>query len=487
MRNRLLWILTVALCGAALFYLERTAGSGLFARLIALTAIWSIAAIALNLTNGTAGVHNFGQHGFMLIGAYVTALLTSPKTGTVLMAPWARSLNLDWLSTNDLVQLTAAVLVSGGVAALGGLLVGVPALRLRGDYLAMATLGFGEAIRYLASTDQGSLLTNGGLGIRGIPGHFGGPFAAFVWLAATLWFFARFTQSSYGRALKSIREDELAAQAMGINVAYHKVLAFGVSAAFAGIAGGLYASWLRAIDPAAFSFFLMTYLLVAAFVGGAGSNTGAVIGTALVVLVRQFFQPIEQARPPGPLIGWALVAVAVWVIAAAWARRRRPGAAPDVRPIAGIGRAGLVSGLLAAAGVWLIAGAAPLAWLDASRPFSGLRNLLLGLVLLFVMIYRPLGVLGRSEFSWDLFLNRRPEVPTDEERSQDAWLGGETAGAGEPGAAPGEARAVGAGGPDPVGEPGAGDAGGLGAAGEARAAGEGSRAMGGPDNGGRDA
>ena len=323
MRDRFLWLCAIVLIGAALLYVERVAGDGLFARLLGLTAIWSVAAVALNLTNGTAGVPNLGQHGFMLVGAYVTALLTSPKSATFLMAPWAQSLHLNWLSQSELVQMTAAVLVGGLVTAIFGLLVGIPSLRLRGDYLAMVTLGFGEAIRYVAATDQGSLLTNGGLGIRGIPGVFGSPFAAFVWLVIALWFFTRFTESSYGRALKSIREDELAAQAMGIHIAYHKVLAFSISAAFAGIAGGLYASWLRTIDPTTFPIFLMTYLLVAVSVGGVGSNTGAVLGTALVVLVRQYFQPLEREQSPGTLIGWAALAAAAFIFVVAVANGRR--------------------------------------------------------------------------------------------------------------------------------------------------------------------
>lgn len=423
MRNRLLWLLFTMLVGAALLYLERVAGDGLLARLLGLAAIWSVAAVALNLTNGTAGVPNLGQHGFMLVGAYVTALLTSPKTATFLMAPWAQSLHLNWLSSIELVRMTVAVLAGGAVAALFGLLVGIPSLRLRGDYLAMATLGFGESIRYVAATDQGALLTNGGLGIRGIPGVFGGPFAAFVWLAVVLWLFARFTQSSYGRALKSIREDELAAQAMGIDIAYHKVLAFGLSAAFAGISGGLYASWLRTIDPNTFQIVLMTYLLVAVSVGGVGSNTGAVLGTTLVVFVRQYFQPIERTQPPGPLIGWAALGAAAAVLLVVLARRRRQAASRR-----GLLRAGLLCGLLAVAGGALALGAAPWPWLAEGRPFSGLRNMVLGLCLLLVMVYRPLGALGRSEFSWELIFNRGAKVPTDAQRSQDAWLSDESTG-----------------------------------------------------------
>jgi len=424
MRNRLLWLISIALIGAALLYLERVAGGWLLARLLSLTAIWAVAAVALNLTNGTAGLPNLGQHGFMLVGAYVTALLTSPKTTAFLMAPWAQSLNLNWLSQSVVVQMTVAVLAGGLVAALFGLSVGIPSLRLRGDYLAMVTLGFGEAIRYVSATDQGTLLTNGGLGIRGVPAVFGGPFAAYVWLVVTLWFLTRFTQSSYGRALKSIREDELAAQAMGINIAYHKVLAFGISAAFAGIAGGLYASWLGTIDPNTFQIFLMTYLLVAVSVGGAGSNTGAVLGTALVVLVRQYLQPLEQSQAPGPLIGWAALATAAalfLVVAAKWRFQKAKTANRT------LWRIGVIGGLLAVAGVVLVSGAAPWPWFEEPRSFVGLRNLLLGVCLLLVMIYRPLGALGRSEFGWGLIFDRKDKELSDTERSRDAWLTGEGA------------------------------------------------------------
>lgn len=428
MRDRLLWAGLIALVGGGLYVLESVAGGQLLARLLSLTAIWSVAAVALNLTNGTAGILNLGQHGFMLVGAYVTALLSSPKTATVLMAPWARAISLGGLTDDVRIQMAIAVLAGGAVAALFGLLIGIPSLRLRGDYLAIVTLGFGEAIRYASATDQGALLTNGGLGIRGIPGVFSGPVWAFVWLLLTLWVFTRFTQSSYGRALKAIREDETAAEAVGVRLAYHKVLAFTLCAAFAGIAGGLYAGWLRTIDPNTFQLFLVTYLLVAVSVGGVGSNTGALLGTALVVLVRQYLQPLERDQSPETLLGWA--AIALGALFVAWAGILAPKAQRAGRndPVARLPRRfALLGGVVGLFGLILVAGLLPWEWLARPRPFTGLRSVLLALCLLLTMIFRPLGALGRAEFSWDLIIGKRWSGPTDAERGQDAWLGGRTA------------------------------------------------------------
>lgn len=421
MRDRLLWLGLIIMVAAGLAALERWDGAELLARLVSLAAIWSVAAVALNVTNGTTGMLNLGQHGFMLVGAYVTALLASPKVGTVLMAPWVQALNLNWLTGFVPLQMVVAVLAGGAVAAICGVLIGIPSLRLRGDYLAIVTLGFGEAIRYVAATDQGAALTNGGLGIRGIPGALGSPVWAFGWLVVTIWFLVRFTQSSYGRALKAIREDEMAAQAIGINLAYHKVLAFALSAAFAGIAGGLYASWLRTIDPNTFQIFLMTYLLVAVSVGGIGSHTGAVLGTALVVLVRQYLQPIERAQPPGQLLGWIALVAAMALVVVAVVRIVRTRTGRYSLPVV-VSRFGPAAALLAALGVALVGGFSPLDWMREPRLFSGLRNVALALCLGLMMVYRPLGALGRAEFGWDLLFGRRRAGLTEADRRQDAWL-----------------------------------------------------------------
>lgn len=420
MRDRLLWTGLIIIVASALALLQHTGVNPLLARLLGLTAIWSIAAVALNLTNGTTGFVNLGQHGFMLVGAYVTAILTANKSTAFLMAPWAQKISISGLTGYVPLQMAIAVLAGGIVAALFGLLIGIPSLRLRGDYLSMVTLGFGEAIRYVAATDQGALLTNGGLGIRGIPGVYGHPLWAFAWLVVTLLFFTRFTQSSYGRALKSIREDEMAASAVGVRVTYHKVLAFTLSAGFAGIAGGLYASWLQTIDPATFQIFLMIYLLAAVAVGGIGSNTGALFGTALVVMVRHYMQPIELEQQPGPLIGWLLLVLIFvyggWTLGQVRNRiKTSPAPTHRTRSLFGIG-IGLVLGV-ALISHWL-----PWEWLATPRSFSGMRNVILALCLLTVMIYRPLGLFGRGEFGWGLLFDRKSSEITEVERQQDAWL-----------------------------------------------------------------
>ncbi|MEM6430124.1 MAG: branched-chain amino acid ABC transporter permease [Deinococcota bacterium] len=281
---------------------------------IALFAIWGIATVSLNLINGITGILSLGHHGFMLIGGYTTALLLlDPATkaniensarsqmtdftlGLGLQESFA-SWGLGFIATDGTlwVRFLIAILLGGLLSALVGLIVGFPSLRLRGDYLAIVTFGFGEIIRLLASTRVFAPFTNGALGFQGVPSEFGKS----VWwtcglLALTVAAIAKLKYSSFGRALLGIREDEIAAEAMGVDLAYHKVFAFALSAFFAGIAGGLWVSWLGGARLDFFLFQLTFFFLVSISVGGVGSITGVLLGTALVVFVRQYGDPLEQ-------------------------------------------------------------------------------------------------------------------------------------------------------------------------------------------------
>lgn len=434
LRDGLLTLAVLAVVALILLMVQNNGGAKLN-QVMSLFAIWGIAAVSLNLVNGTTGILSLGQHGFMLVGGYVTALLVLPQAARDRISDSARSqmnpttlglsmeglmnaVGLHGLATPETVgvRFAVALLIGGLVAALFGLLVGIPSLRLKGDYLAIVTFGFGEIIRLLASTSLFGPFTNGALGYPGIPSQFGQSlWWTFGILALTLFVMTRLKYSSYGRALQGIREDEVAAEAMGVNLAYHKVLAFTLTAFFAGIAGGLWVSYLAAARLDFFLFFLTFFFLVAISVGGTGSYTGVLIGTAVVVFVQQYGDPLERTYPLSNwLVGISLVIIAVAAGAAIFRRskRLRPVIHPMIWILAAIGVVGAAVG--AFGGDW-----EPLT--GTFRAF-GMRRILLAVLLIAIMVVRPEGVMGRHEFSWAWLFRDRGGAPTDEERAQDAWL-----------------------------------------------------------------
>ena len=434
LRNTLLTLLGLGLLVLVLYFIDGSATTK-FKQACTLFAVWGVAAISLNLINGTTGILSLGQHGFMLVGGYTTALLTLPEIRRQQISESARSqmndftlglslsngfdaLGLHGLTTPETlwVRFVIALFLGGLVAAVFGLIVGIPSLRLRGDYLAIVTFGFGEIIRLLASTSLFGPFTNGSLGYTGVPALFGRSlYWTFGILVLTVFVMVKLKYSSYGRALQGIREDEIAAEAMGVNLAYHKVLAFTLSAFFAGIAGGLYASWLSGARLDYFLFTLTFFFLVAISVGGTGSYTGVLIGTALVVFVRQYGDPLEQPYPVNVWFGALAVLVILAVLGTVIlrnARRLRPRVPPLLYGLGALGVLGLGFAFVAP----------NFGLLTGEFQAFGMRAILLSVVLLVIMIARPSGILGRAEFSWAWLFRERRDQPSDEERAQDAWL-----------------------------------------------------------------
>ena len=433
-RNALLTVLGLGVL-AVLLWLIDSSGSVKLEQAFALFAIWGVAAVSLNLINGTTGILSLGHHGFMLIGGYTTALLVLPEANRAALASsarsqltpftlglsisnWMRALGLDALATPETlwVRFIIALFIGGLVAALFGLIVGGPSLRLRGDYLAIVTFGFGEIIRLLASTSLFAPFTNGSLGFSGVPSDIGKSlWWTFGILAITVFVMSKLKFSSYGRALQGIREDEIAAEAMGVNLAYHKILAFTLSAFFAGVAGGLYVSWLATARLDVFLFTLTFFFLVAISVGGTGSITGVLLGTALVVFVRQYGDPVEGNYALSSWLAFAGVALLLAAAATFFYRstgRHRPIWHPAVFVLAGLGVVAVIGGL-AAPGAGFLAG--------SFQAFGG-RAIFLSVLLIIIMIFRPEGIVGRHEFSWAALFRENRAEPSDEERAQDAWL-----------------------------------------------------------------
>lgn len=228
-----------------------------------------ILAVSLHLIIGITGQFSIGHAGFLSLGAYASAIMTMK-----LQLPFG-----------------LALLVGGLVAALAGLIIGIPSLRLKGDYLAIATLGFGEIVRIIFLNFNY---------VGGASGMQVSHLTTWPWLVGctliTLIAIANFTNSTHGRACIAIREDEIAADAMGINTTFYKVTAFALGAFFAGIAGGLFAHNFYIIQPSNFGFLKSFDILIFVVLGGLGSMSGAVISTILLTIISTFLQDYPETR-----------------------------------------------------------------------------------------------------------------------------------------------------------------------------------------------
>lgn len=250
------------------------------AQIITLGGINVIIALSLNLISGFTGQLALGQAGFMAIGAYSTAISVM-------------QLHL---------PMILAIIIGGVVTALFGVLIGFPTFRLKGDYLAIVTLGFGEIIRVIMINMES--LTGGAAGLKGIPpfseDFIWGPVISFIWvygfMVLTIFLLNNLIQSSPGRAIISIREDEIAANSMGVNVLYYKMFAFTLSSFIAGIGGGLYALFFGYLNPTMFNFMKSMDFVVIVVLGGMGSITGTVITGFALTYLQEFLRFLQDYR-----------------------------------------------------------------------------------------------------------------------------------------------------------------------------------------------
>lgn len=326
--------LTIAAClaGLILLFVFDATFDRFTMQIFKLCAINAILALSLNLINGFTGLFSLGHAGLMGVGAYTCALLAmtpAQKEANFMLqpiVPWLLDLHLPFLP---------ALIVAGLVTGLLGWLLGIVALRLRDDYLAIATLGFSEIIRVVLTNVQS--VTNGALGLKGLPRYTTMWWAWGTAVAVTV-FLVMLIKSSYGRAFKSIRDNEIAAEAMGINVFGMKVLSFTISSFLAGIAGGLLAHYLTTIDPKQF-FFLKTFdILLIVVLGGVGSITGSIVAAIAVTVSMELLRFLD-----GPLnLGFVV-----------------------------------------------------------TQGIPGLRMVFFSALLMVVIIFRQQGLMGTSEFTWD--------------------------------------------------------------------------------------
>ena len=332
-------ILTIAglLCFIGLLFLATNTLNDYAIRILNLAAIYVILAVSLNLTNGFTGLFSLGHAGFMSIGAYTTALLlmdSRTKTMNFYMYDlWEPLQNIN-------MHLIPSLIFAGMMAAVFSLVIGIPTLKLRGDYLAIATLGFGEIIRVIFTNSHS--ITNGALGLKGIPG------VTNLWwnwgiAVIVIVIIKNILQSSFGFAFKAIRDDEIAAESMGINIFKYKLLSFAISAFFAGVGGGLLAILLSTIDPLMFRFVFTFQFLMIVVIGGLGSITGSVISGVLIAVMMEVLRFVEQPMNFGIIM------------------------------IPGI---------------------------------PGMRMVIFSMILLFVILFYQKGIMGTNEFSWKWILRK---------------------------------------------------------------------------------
>ncbi len=310
-----------------------------------LIAVNAILALSLNLIYGFTGMFSLGHAGFMAIGAYVSAILILPaaqKEMMYILEP------IIWPFSVLEAPFFISVLAGGLIAALLGLLIALPVLRLGGDYLGIATLGFAEIIRVVFTNI--TPVTNGALGLKGIP-----PYANlgwnYFWCVLTFFVIVKLLSSNFGNCLRAIRDDEVAAKAMGINTFKCRAISFAVGAFFAGVGGALMGSLITTIDPKMFNFQLTFNILMIVVAGGLGSITGSMVGAVVITVLLEWLRFVEDTIEIGSFV------------------------------LVGI---------------------------------PGMRMVIFSLVLLLIILYRREGIIGGYEFSWDSVIRRFGSKKEDE-------------------------------------------------------------------------
>ena len=254
-------------------------------KVLQMGAIYALLAVTMNLLNGFTGLFSLGQAGFMTLGAYTFAVLTIPvnsKAGVYYLfgvTDVLKNVELPWF---------VALIIAGAVSALFAFLIGMPMLRLKSDYFAIATLGFAEVVRIVVASKPMNRITNGSMGLTKIPG-FSNFFVPFIVSGICIAIIALIMRSTYGRAFKAVRDDEIAAESMGINLSKTKLLSFVISSFFAGIGGALMTMFTGAVSSTTFTIAITYFILLIVVIGGMSSITGSVISAFIVISAREWW------------------------------------------------------------------------------------------------------------------------------------------------------------------------------------------------------
>lgn len=358
-RTKVLLSLIVAavFLGLLLFIDNSSLKSSMLSSVLQKGAIYSLAVASMNLLTGFTGLFSLGQAGFMLIGAYTYAILTIPESSREAVYQY-----YDGGIVHFEVPMILAMILGGLVAALFAYLIGLPVLKLKSDYLAIATLGFVEILRAIVQWDKLGPVTNGSNILKRFP-KYDSILFPFIVVAICIAVIFLLINSTYGRSFKAIREDEIAAEAMGINLAKHKILSFVISSFFAGISGALLAMFQTTIQAKQFTSVMTYEILLIAVIGGIGSISGSIISSFLFIACSEWWLRFLDSEQ---MIGTFKV--------------------PLLR--------------------------------------SGFRMVVFSVVIMIIVLFYRKGIMGNKEFSWDglagLFKRRKNQKKKPEEVSSDA-------------------------------------------------------------------
>ena len=276
-RNLLLSLILAAVCIVFLLYVDKFQHYSMLASVLKKGAIYSLVAVSLNLLNGFTGLFSLGQAGFMMIGAYTYAILTIPVESRAAVYQY-----FDGGIVQFCLPMIVALILAGVVPMIFAWLIGLPVLKLKSDYLAIATLGFAEIMRAIIQWKQVGPLTNASNLLKKFA-NFDSVLFPFIISAICIGIIVLIINSTYGRAFKAIRDDEIAAEAMGINLASHKRMSFIISSFFAGISGAMLAMYQASVQATTFKSSMTYEILLIVVIGGIGSVSGSIIASFLFI------------------------------------------------------------------------------------------------------------------------------------------------------------------------------------------------------------
>ena len=295
-KNTICNLILFAALVAVLIYIDATSLSvDMIVKVLQKGCVYAIVAVSMNLLNGFTGLFSLGQAGFMLIGAYMYSVFSVDNASREMVYSFSGKPII-----NFQLPIIVAIILAGLAAALFSFLIGLPVLKLKSDYLAIATLGFAEILRTIIQWDKFGRVTNGSFPISQLNTFkarladtvfakmsFVIPF--FIVAVICIGIIALLIHSTYGRAFKAIRDDEVAAEAMGINLAKHKMISFVISSFFAGIGGAMYADFVGSTNAAPFTSALTYEILLIVVIGGIGSITGSILASFLYIASQEWW------------------------------------------------------------------------------------------------------------------------------------------------------------------------------------------------------
>lgn len=296
-------ILIVALWGGMFGMIQAGVITNYWTGILITVGINIILAVSLNVATGYLGQLPLGHAGFMAVGAYAGGIYMKTTPAAALIK--------EGNDTAVIPYIIVALVLSALVAGIFGLIIGIPALRLKGDYLAIITLGFGEIIRVVLTNIDSVLgfdFTYGAAGLKRIP-KFSSFNLVFICVVISCLVIHMVMKSRHGRAILSIRENEIAAESCGINVTYYKVMAFVLSAALAGVAGCLYGGYLGSLYPSTFKFMKSIEILVMVVLGGMGSMLGSILSASVLTFLPELLRSVAELR----MVAYSLVLVIVMI------------------------------------------------------------------------------------------------------------------------------------------------------------------------------